>query len=904
MKLPRPLLSSVWSLCALAVVNAQTAAPAPRPPAEDEVVFLETFTVNTDKDTGYIAADSLLGGRINTNVLKTPTDLTVLTSEFLNDIGSVNYQDAAQWLTNTVVTPANANNSNSDFGGNASVRGIPGGYQARNYFRYLNPIDAYITERVEGARGPNALLFTDGVVGGVVNTLTKRARFGRPITTLQLRTDSEGTRRGTLDVNRELSKTLAVRLNLLAQEGRSWISTAFDDHLAADLAATWRLNPKGELRVEAEVAERDTNYATTFYTDSASRWDGVTTTTTVGGALASLPAATTGVVRIAGANQSRLIYGPAFVGSGVQDFRNFTQTQGTGLSLIPETRSFPGYTNTPVVSRDFAMQSPDSRTTVDYSVLNAFFEQGLGENFAFELAYARLQQERAFQALRPSAYTIDTNTLLPNGATNPNLGRPYVEAANFIQDLNNTITEYRGAAVYTLPFKSFSQRLNVLVGHRTEVFRNRTGLVGRTNNPTVPLATDNQNRIFYRYYLKDGPGPILTPPNAGGYTFEFVPTTVLRQPQTLKYAQVATVGSYWEDRITVIAGVRRDDYRQTQNNVLTRDPVGRPLTFGDTSVTEALVTTRSLGTVVFPIPSVGVFANYSETFNPVPSGNPRLSGGDFRPTDGTGHSFGLRFNLLEGRLVGSVSRYRVEEAGRVVTGPIQGNVAAIRNIIGGTAFNAYRDSLDYEGEGYELDFVANLTKNLRVRFNAALPETSQSNTIPDTRAFVAAELPTWQAAQTNPAYTDAQRTTIQTNIDNIALALTNAAEGRPINGTAKYTANVFGNYTFARGPLARLRVGAGANFVGRQIIGNQPNQPFAYLRSAERYLVTATLGYSLKVRTVPVDLQLNVTNLLDDDEPVYTGTASFNPGSGNVTFRNGFYFPDPRKATLTATIRF
>ena len=50
----------------------------------------------------------------------------------------------------------------------------------------------------------------------------------------------------------------------------------------------------------------------------------------------------------------------------------------------------------------------------------------------------------------------------------------------------------------------------------------------------------------------------------------------------------------------------------------------------------------------------------------------------------------------------------------------------------------------------------------------------------------------------------------------------------------------------------------------------------------------------------PIDLQLNVSNLLDYADPVYTGTNAYL----GATVRTGLYYLDPRKVMLTATHRF
>jgi outer membrane receptor for monomeric catechols len=61
---------------------------------------------------------------------------------------------------------------------------------------------------------------------------------------------------------------------------------------------------------------------------------------------------------------------------------------------------------------------------------------------------------------------------------------------------------------------------------------------------------------------------------------------------------------------------------------------------------------------------------------------------------------------------------------------------------------------------------------------------------------------------------------------------------------------------------------------------------------------TATAAYSLKVYERNVRLQLNINNLLDYDEPHYTGVRTLN----GRNYRDGFYYLEPRKFLLTATI--
>jgi outer membrane receptor for monomeric catechols len=127
-----------------------------------------------------------------------------------------------------------------------------------------------------------------------------------------------------------------------------------------------------------------------------------------------------------------------------------------------------------------------------------------------------------------------------------------------------------------------------------------------------------------------------------------------------------------------------------------------------------------------------------------------------------------------------------------------------------------------------------------------------------------------------------------------------AVNGRTINGTAKYRANIFANYTFASERLKGVSVGAGANFFGRQLIGNTPTNGFDYIYTDAYRVLIAKVGYNFKVRRLPVSLQLTVNNLLDHKEPVYRNVATV----GGATYRNNFIFVDPRTVNLNMSIKF
>src|SRR5215213_8494717 len=72
----------------VATGGAQTVPP--RPPAaaatDEAVVVLTPFTVDTTKDRGYQAENTLSGSRLNSSLADTPASVSVFTKEFLQDV--------------------------------------------------------------------------------------------------------------------------------------------------------------------------------------------------------------------------------------------------------------------------------------------------------------------------------------------------------------------------------------------------------------------------------------------------------------------------------------------------------------------------------------------------------------------------------------------------------------------------------------------------------------------------------------------------------------------------------------------------------------------------------------------------------------------------------------------------
>src|SRR5688572_6602166 len=207
---------------------AQTTAPAVAPvaPPEDEVLQLSPFEVNADEDTGYAATQTLAGTRIRTDLKDVGSAITVVTKQFMEDIGATDNSTLLQYTPNAEVagtrgTYAGLGNATSvdetsslrNQSSNNRVRGLATADNTRDFFITDIPWDSYNVDRVDIQRGPNAILFGLGSPAGIVNASINGASF-RDQGNVAYRIGSYGSQRVSVDFNQVLIKdVLALRFD-------------------------------------------------------------------------------------------------------------------------------------------------------------------------------------------------------------------------------------------------------------------------------------------------------------------------------------------------------------------------------------------------------------------------------------------------------------------------------------------------------------------------------------------------------------------------------------------------------------------------------------------------------------------------------------------------------------------
>jgi hypothetical protein len=214
------------------------------------------------------------------------------------------------------------------------------------------------------------------------------------------------------------------------------------------------------------------------------------------------------------------------------------------------------------------------------------------------------------------------------------------------------------------------------------------------------------------------------------------------------------------------------------------------------------------------------------------------------------------------------------------------------------AVNSIQSTRSDEGRGWEAGLTVNVANSFRLMLNAALPRTRQFDTAADFRAYVRENLPQWERWAADPA--NPTRASDASALRTVQNTLNGFQDERVQNGTYKYRYNVLGVYTLRTGALRGLRAGAGVQFYGPRVIGNEIDRPYDYLYAQSYRLVSASLGYPVRLAGARLDLQLNVDNVLGHDTPMYNGVFVL----GNRVVPYGFRRMNPPEARLTSTLRF
>lgn len=582
---------------------AQTAPAA----ANAETVTLSPFKVSTDRDTGFVAASSLAGGRLASDLKDTPVAYSVLTREFIDALAIDDLSQAIEWTVGAHQTVQAG--ADGIFGAipNLNVRGVSGLSRQRNFFPFSVNFDSYNLDRFDFARGPNAVLYGNGSIGGLVNTVTKQAVFGKPIREVELRAGSWSNHRVSTDVGQS-GKNLAVRVNTLWQDAKDWAVDDYQRKRSAFLTTTYRLASNTQIRLEGEYGTFEQRRAMSYLSERVSGWDGTTVFATV--PTANLPFATSQAAGVSQYGTDVWVFSQAFGTTDIMSFQRMGATAaanaaGTFIGGVPIVGGAVGAVGHPLL---FQLNLPANR--FDRAIAGSsfrvpgrgdrnrftnrptfrqlfrdfagYFNHQIGRSFFLELAGDYNKNDRFNDRTynRGSVETlIDINRQLPTGIANPNFLKPYFEVAQRNEVIAKSETlNLRLAAAYIADTR---------IGKFTFSFlgsSNRSKGSARSWNLSLPFESDsrlwvNRHFIRYRQYLDQADRSMTEFPSAvrvvdpiAGVNYSLTPRMVLDagRPDGLTNSKnefdngsLALQARFFEGKLLLLGAYRRDAYHNS-----------------------------------------------------------------------------------------------------------------------------------------------------------------------------------------------------------------------------------------------------------------------------------------------------------------------------------------------------
>lgn len=212
-------VSALSSMMLLAASGAMAAEAPKKDDKKDEPTSkLTTVKVNADAINADFKADKVSSDKFTQPLVDTPQTIVVVKKELFQ-------QQAATSLSETLrntpgITMLLGENGNTATGDSIFMRGFDTqGSIFVDGIRDLGSIsrDTFNTEQVEIAKGPAGVDNGRGAASGYVNMSSKMANLEDAISG-NLSGGSASYKRGTLDVNKALTETAAIRVNLLAQD--------------------------------------------------------------------------------------------------------------------------------------------------------------------------------------------------------------------------------------------------------------------------------------------------------------------------------------------------------------------------------------------------------------------------------------------------------------------------------------------------------------------------------------------------------------------------------------------------------------------------------------------------------------------------------------------------------------
>jgi iron complex outermembrane receptor protein len=607
----------------------RTASPTESAAASGEkVLVLSPFVVTTDKDIGYKATNATTGTRLNESIKDLPMPISVITEKFLRDTGATDLRQALSYTSaiqlrsqNDQGTPGGAYQGpggvNNPEGATANltqssykIRGYITDAVLRDGFRRQHAADSINIGRVEVAFGPTALLYGIGEFGGIVNYIPKAPQM-KPFHEIGVTLGTYGFKRLTVDTTGPLTEKweLAYRVTGALEDRNDYTDYNESNHSFISPAISFRPTPTTQVDIDYEYGKQTDN------------------------------------------------------GVGFQRVRAMTGVSGGDQGEHADFYTLPGtdpYT--------FRWSGPDTYVKTKSTNFRAQIAQKLGEHFNVLVGFNSGKADFELRdvggnlvtGLGPASLrkTVDFGVASldkSNGDSSLNVVNGIVNdvALSYGWNMNksyNSHDQFRAELNYSQKFfedrRWLATTQSFLLGHSAESQVNMSdnrGTVNGLNNYKSPLDT---SPIVFG---KQGDGS----PDVAMQDRTYSKTKAWDQADYLVYS-----GKFLRDRVMLVLGARDD---HSDNFVYTHDRVNRSIS--QVRSDKVKVRTYQRGISVALTPQISAFALSAEGVQPNFSGYVDTNGDPIGAVIAKSKEYGVKFDLWQGRISGSVSSFKIDRSG-------------------------------------------------------------------------------------------------------------------------------------------------------------------------------------------------------------------------------------------------
>ena len=664
---------------------------------EEELYVLPEFVVSNDQDEGYYSANSTSVTRTNTLVKNSPISMSIVNEQLLDDLNILSTEDLAMVSASIDEDP---NGFSLD---RIRIRGFRNSFSRYNFFKRNLPTDPYNISRVDIIKGANSLIFGQASPGGSVSNAPMLANFNKNTKALSVAVGNKDYLRTNFNANQIINDNFAIRVMGVHSERGYDHQFKSNELEALTVATTMRLTPKTQLRLHFEGVQSTNRMPNRSMIDTT-RADSANLTNDYDGILSEGETASSNTTYEVPFSPAWVEYLPE---QAMQWIIDYTEDRSHPINTDENFDPVPDPINSRQDLLDYyaagnrgnygSVNGPDRYNDRDGLFTMADFTHEINENLQLNLSM-NVEQLVAKGLRRDSYGSIRVKDTLTEAAKTNDYsvviagGGPPFAREQYIRTFwtKNDISTDRIGARSSLVFKNdwFNAKNRIIIGWdfntqtKDERFWDQVpNDAVRDDGSFLPEPDAWDTRITdahraYEYISLTQPftadrsilrfneiieSDILGAGNAGSQAEWALSKTTLSKVDS-NSLWFADQSEFFNGRLHTLMGLRYD-YIQIDSSLRKVSFFGYDQGIDDGRNNESSVTydklNPTIGGLFWINDKIGIFANYAQSIE-TPSGTERTPLSEMAPPElGAGIEFGVRFDLLNGKLDGQLAYYSI-----------------------------------------------------------------------------------------------------------------------------------------------------------------------------------------------------------------------------------------------------